>query len=72
MLVEALDVADGENADVEGGVVEDVMDELGRDGEAVEGEDLDIPQNVEALEAGEDVTEGTGVVAAVVSISKST
>ena len=67
MLVEVLDVADGEDADVESGVIEDVVDELGRDRKAVEGEDLDIPQDVEALEGGEDVTEGTGVVAEVVS-----
>ena len=58
-----LDVADRQDADRVGGVDQDVMDHLGRDGEAVERENLHITEEIEAAEAGENTTQRARVKA---------
>lgn len=57
VLVEVLDVADGQDAQAQGGVDEDVVAELGGDGEPVEDEGLDVLQDVAPAEALEDAAQ---------------
>ena len=62
-LIQVLDTANREDADGEGRVDQDIVDELGRDGQAVEREDLHIPQDIESAETGEDAAQRTRVEA---------
>jgi hypothetical protein len=64
-LVQVFDAADRQNTDREGGVVENVMDQLGRDGETVKGENLHIPQDIGAAEVREYATKWARVEAVV-------
>lgn len=45
-MVQVLDIADRENAYVVGGIVDYFMTQLGRDGQAVENQCMDIAENV--------------------------
>lgn len=62
-LVQVLCAAQGEDADIVGRVENDLVAELGRDGKAVENQGLDIAEEVVALEAAEDASQGARVEA---------
>jgi hypothetical protein len=70
-LVEVLCASQREDADIVGWVEDNLVAELGRDGQAVEDQGLDIAEEVVALEAAEYAPQGTGVEAVVDTIKVS-
>jgi hypothetical protein len=62
-MVEILDVANREDTDVVGGIVNDVVAELCRHGESIENERLHMLEDIATCEVRKDAPQWTGVEA---------